>query len=278
MNRTIDINTERDELNSWVIKSIDLFENTPYLDNLLNVYPLETAVPNHLDPKLKRHIIGAHQSRQTKELIEILQGEVKFPYDEPLAYLMKYIKGCLDNNPLQVHRIANTLYAMTAEELVIRLESPPKLNTQMGPMFTKWQRLHFDLLNIEEFQQSLKGIFVLSSSEEDGKNFVNQNLNQNLRKRPDLVAKVNETYIIGEAKWIGSSGGNQNNQVKDVLDFCKDQQGSVRRVGIIDGFPWATHKVNNSLINEKVNVLVQESSYDILSSLLLEDYLRSFLI
>lgn len=277
MDRTIDIENEREELNKWILKSIELFGSTPYLDNLLEVYPLETAVPTHLEQKLKRRIISAHQSRNTNDLIGILQGEVKFPYDEPLAYLIKEVQNCLDANPRQINRIANTLYAMTADELVIRLESAPKLNTQMGPMFTNWLRSKFQLLNVDNFRKSRQGLFVLSSSEEEGKSFVNNILNQNLHKRPDLVAKVNETYIIGEAKWIGRSGGNQNNQVRDVLDFCREQRGSVIRVGIIDGFPWATRKINNSIINDKVNVLVQEFPYDVVSALLLEDYLETFL-
>lgn len=277
MYRTIDIENEREELNEWVLKSVELFENTPYLDNLLEVYPLETAVPNHLEHRLKRRIISAHQGRRTADLIDILQGEVKFPYDEPLSFLIKEVKDCKDANPQQINRIANTLYAMTADELVVRLESAPKINQQMGPMFTNWLRTKFNLLNIEDFQRSTNGIFILSSSEEDGKNFVNDVLNQDLRKRPDLVAKVNETYIVGEAKWIGRSGGNQNNQVRDVLDFCRDQRGAVIRIGVIDGFPWATRKTNDSIINDKVNVLVQEFPYDLLSALLLEDYLNTFL-
>lgn len=278
MERTIDIENEREELNEWILRSVELFENTPYLDNLLEVYPLETAIPNHLDQRLRRRIIAAHQGRRTHELISLLQGEVKFPYDEPLAYLIKEVRNCLEYNPMQINRIANTLYAMTADELIIRLESAPKLNTQMGPMFTNWLRNKFQLLNVADFQDSTEGIFVLNASEEEGKNFVNDILNQNLRKRPDLVAKVNETYIIGEAKWIGRSGGNQNNQVRDVLDFCREQRSAVIRVGIIDGFPWATRKINNSIINDKVNVMVQEFEYDIFSALLLEDYLNSFLI
>lgn len=277
MDRTINIETEKEELNKWVLKSMELFEQTPYLDNLLEIYPLETAVPNHIEPRLKRRIISAHQERETTALIDILQGEVKFPYDEPLAFLIKEVKDCKNSNPQQINRIANTLYAMTAEELVVRLESAPKINQQMGPMFTNWLRTKFPLLNIEDFEKSTNGVFILSSSEEDGKSFVNGVLNQNLRKRPDLVAKVNETYIVGEAKWIGRSGGNQNNQVRDVLDFCRDQRGSVIRVGIIDGFPWATRKLNNSIINDKVNVLVQEFPYNLLSALLLEDYLNTFL-
>lgn len=166
---------------------------------------------------------------------------------------------------------------MTAEETVIRLESAPKLNTQMGPMFTNWLRVKFDLLNIEDFRNSTTGIFVLNSSEEVAKSFINDELHQNLAKRPDLVAKVNETYIVGEAKWIGSPGGNQNKQVVEVIDLCRNQRGNVKRVGIIDGFPWAIKKLDGTIINDKTCVQVQECEYDIVSALLLPEYLRSFL-
>lgn len=277
MERTIDIENNRDELNEWVLKSIELFENTPYLDNILDVYPLQTAIPERLDAQLRRRIISAHQARRTNELIDILKNEVKFPYDEPLWYLIKNIDGCLQNNPQQIQRIADSLYAMTPEETVIRLESAPKLNTQMGPMFTNWLRNNFDLLELDDFRNSSEGIVVLQSSEEIGKTFVNSELRQNLEKRPDLVAKVNDTYIVGEAKWIGSPGGNQNKQVVEVINLCRNQRGNVIRVGIIDGFPWAIKKFNGEIINDKTCVQVQESEYDILSALLLREYLESFL-
>jgi hypothetical protein len=277
MDRSINIEEERGELNEWVLRSIELFESTPYLDNILAVYPLQSASPQRLDDKLRRRIISAHQARRTNELIRILQNEVKFPYDEPLWYLMKNIQGCLQNNPFQIQRIADSLYSMTAEETVFRLESAPKLNTQMGPMFTNWLKENFNLLNVDEFARSTEGIHILNSSEQEGKNFVNDVLYQNVEKRPDLIAKVNETYIIGEAKWIGSPGGNQNKQVVEVLNLCRDQRGNVLRIGIIDGFPWATKSILGSIINDKTVVQVQESEYDIISALLLNDYLKSFL-
>ncbi len=166
---------------------------------------------------------------------------------------------------------------MTADETVFRLESAPKLNTQMGPMFTNWLRDNFNLLNIDDFTNSTEGIYILNSSEQDGKIFVNEVLNQNLDKRPDLVAKVNNTYIIGEAKWIGQSGGNQEKQVKEVLKFCSNQLRDVIRIGIIDGFPWATKNNKGNIVSRKENVKIQESEYDIISALLLNDYLSAFL-
>jgi hypothetical protein len=277
MNRTIDIENERDQLNEWVLRSIELFENTPYLDNILEVYPLESSRPNRIGERLRRRIINAHQDRRTDELIQILQGQIKFPYDEPLWFLMKNIGNCLQNNPQQKLRIAESLYSLTADEVVFKLEEAPKLNTQMGPMFTAWLRRNFNLLNLNEFEQSYEGVFILNSSEQEGKDFVNDVLNQNVSKRPDLVAKVNNRYVIGEAKWIGSPGGNQNKQIVEVINLCRDQRGNVIRIGIIDGYPWATQNSDGGTLYEKTAVMTQECEYNLISALLLEDYLNSII-
>ncbi|MGH2644981.1 MAG: hypothetical protein ACRDE2_13590, partial [Chitinophagaceae bacterium] len=60
MDRTINIENERTELNKWVKKSIGLFENPLYLDNILDVYPLQTARPERFGNNLRRRIISAH--------------------------------------------------------------------------------------------------------------------------------------------------------------------------------------------------------------------------
>lgn len=274
MDRSIDI-TNEENLNEWVARSIDLFQNTSYLDNISEIYPLEIATPERIEPTLRRNIVRYHQSRNTNELINLLLTIDKFPYEDPIWYMIKNIQGCLTNNPKQVERIAKSLYAMTAEETVVRLESPPKLNTQIGPMFNLWLRNNFELLSLEEFRNSNEGVFVLNESEEIAKNFLIDELIQNVEKRPDLVAKINNQYIIGEAKWIGQPGGNQDKQVEEILQFCRNQRGAVLRIGIVDGFPWSLYNTRGNLINFKTSVLIQESEYDILSALLLEDYFNS---
>ncbi|MBS7332270.1 MAG: hypothetical protein KIG88_01570 [Weeksellaceae bacterium] len=277
MERTIDIENNPEQLNEWVLRSINLFKDTNYLDQILEVYPFQIASPERLEPNLRRRIINAHQSRRTNELIEILKSLTKFPYEDPIWYLLKNIEGCNINNPAQIQRIANSLYSMTAEETVVRLESAPKLNTQMGPMFNAWLRKRFTLLPLNLFQESSNGICILDSSEEIGKRYINEILNQNLDKRPDLIAKVNNQLIIGEAKWIGQPGGNQEKQVQEVLKFCRNQRGDVIRIGVVDGFPWSLYNVNHRLVNNKEAVNIQESEYDIVSAILLEEYFNQFL-
>jgi len=277
MDRKIDIENEPENLNEWVLQSIELFKNSNYLDQILDIYSFQIAAPERLEAGIRRRIIAAHQARRTKDLIEILKMLTKFPYEDPIWFLLKNIEDCIDNNPRQIQRIADSLYSMTAEETVVRLEAAPKLNTQMGPMFNSWIRRKFNLLTLDAFQLSTRGICILDASEEIGKAFINNTLHQNLPKRPDLIAKVNSQIIIGEAKWIGQPGGNQEKQVQEVLNFCSHQRGNVIRIGIVDGFPWSIFNINHRLVNNKEAVNIQESEYDIVSAILLNDYLKKFL-
>lgn len=276
MKRTIDIVNNPERLNNWVRQSIVIFNEQAYLDNVQEVYPFQISEQKNIDSGIRREIIQTHHNRSTEKLLNILKLQTKFPYEDPIWYLLKNIKSCFANNPGQVQRIAEILYSMTTEETLARLESPPKLNTQTGPMFRAWLMRKFDFLPAKRFQTTQKGIFMLDASEEEGKQFIKNVLRQNVKKRPDLIAKVNTQYIIGEAKWIGQPGGNQEKQVQEVLEFCRSQRRNVRRVGIVDGFPWALYNYRGNLINNKEAVLVQESEYDILTALLLNEYLNQF--
>lgn len=275
MRRTINIIEDRETLNPWVRKSLDLFSETNYLDSVSEIYPFSNASPERLDPIVKRKIVMAHNNRDTDLLFNLLMNEAKFPYEDPLWYMFRNVKNCLDKNPNQKKRLADSIYAMTADETIIRLESAPKINTQIGPMFGNWLKRTFDALDVDKFLSSNTGDFILDATEPVAKDFVNNKLGQNLKKRPDFVAKHNLKYIIGEAKWIGQPGGNQEKQVQEVLNFCKDQRGYALRIGIVDGFPWALYSKNGVLFENKETVNIQESEYNIFSALLLKEYLSS---
>ena len=42
-----------------------------------------------------------------------------------------------------------------------------------------------------------------------------------------------------------------------MINLCKNQRGSVIRVGVIDGFPWAVRKSDGTITNDKTCVQVQ---------------------
>jgi hypothetical protein len=248
MRRRIDIENQFESLNSWVRRSILLFREQSYLDNIQAVYPFEWEVAVRITEDLRRQIRMAHVARDAARLIELLCQVTKFPYDEPVWFMLTQVQGCMDRNPQQASRIAHQLFEMTVDELMVRIESAPSLNTQIGPMFTAWSRRTFSLLNRRAFQSSTQGVHLLDCTEEEGKSFVEDVLRQQVSKRPDLIAKSGTVYVIGEAKWIGQPGGNQTKQVGEVLEFCSTQRGRVRRIGIIDGYPWAMYKTNGSLM------------------------------
>lgn len=274
MERTIDIENEINRLNIWVQRSIELFNRLDYLDQIGEVYDFGIGRPERLNVDLRNQIITAHVNQNDKELIRLLRLVKKFPYDEPFWYLLKNQDGFVDNNPNEVNRIARTLYNMTPEEVVVRLESPPKLNQTIGPKFNVWLNQSFETVNREEFQDSDNRIVVLGESEEVGRKFLVEYLGQELEKRPDLIAKVNERYIIGEAKWIGTSGGNQGKSVTELINFCRNQRGNVLRIGIVDGFIWMTHTNNGSVMKDKNCVRIQETNFNMMSALLINQFLE----
>ena|SRR3989338_545468 len=275
MTRKFNVKAESKKFNPWIRKSIRLFELKPYLDLIYKIYPFELSPRKEITPDLRRKIIQFHKDRDTPKLIEALESLNRFPYEDSVWYILRTIKGCFDRNPLQVARIAKNLYSMTAEETLTRLEAPPELNTQTGPMFRAWLMKKFQPVSLEKFDASRNEIVVLDVSEQEGKEYI-QNLGQSVIKRPDLICKAGTQIIIGEAKWVGQPGGNQFKQVGEVLDFCRQQRGNVRRVGIVDGFPWAVYNKKGKIISNKEAVGIQESEYDIFSALLLEEYVKQF--
>ena len=51
----------------------------------------------------------------------------------------------------------------------------------------------------------------------------------------------------------------------------------MRRIGIVDGFPWAVYHASGRTIENKEAVMIQEAPYDILTALLIEEYLKQFI-
>lgn len=53
-----------------------------------------------------------------------------------------------------------------------------------------------------------------------------------------MVAKSGSSYVIGEAKFLSSSGGNQGRAFDDGMALATNNQGSAYKVFILDGVHW----------------------------------------
>ncbi len=61
----------------------------------------------------------------------------------------------------------------------------------------------------------------------------------------DFVAKCGGLYVIGEAKFFGAYGGNQNNQLRDAMGLVESQaslSSDARAIAVLDGVVWIPNK------------------------------------
>lgn len=124
------------------------------------------------------------------------------------------------------------------------------------------------MVDNEDLLASDDGIVILEGSDEELKAFAHEHLDYDVDKGLDLVAKVDETYVIGEAKFLTDQGGHQNAQFRDAMDLLKEYDGEAEAVAILDGVVWirGKHKMYRKVTSQEDSVL---------SALLLGDYLES---
>ncbi len=99
-------------------------------------------------------------------------------------------------------------------------------------------------------------------------NFARQYLGYNHEKGLDFVARFNNKYVIGEAKFLTDFGGHQNAQFNDAISTLTTEGAEAIIIAILDGVLYI--KSNNKMyksLNEKYK------GYNIMSALVLREFL-----
>jgi hypothetical protein len=118
------------------------------------------------------------------------------------------------------------------------LQKPPEFNRQMGPLFKAWLRKKYRFTEDKDtFKKHNRGLIFLGLGEEGLREFANS-LGCGLTKRPDFVAKNKGRYVIGEAKFLGTEGGNQNRAFDDAISLASRSFKNAVTVAILDGIIW----------------------------------------
>lgn len=99
---------------------------------------------------------------------------------------------------------------------------------------------------------------------------VQKKLNYTRNKGLDFVARFNNKYIIGEAKFLTDFGGHQNAQFEDAISTIETPDVKAIKIAILDGVLYinGTNKMHSTLIEKS-------KTHDIMSALILRDYLYS---
>lgn len=256
-------------MNIWVQKSINIANSPGYLDKLSQVYEVTPELERAIPSTVKQRIKHSYDQRDSLTLIKVLLALDKFPIKDPyVAFLRKKRGAFIMLNPKTVNRIAQRIFSMSFDEVIRGCEEPKEFNRQIGTLFGRWlPKMGFPVLSKREFDK-YKGIALLGGTNGERKDYANRVLRCNLDKGPDLLAKVDDKYIIGEAKFLTDYGGHQNAQFQDALRLLRGKEGDALRVAILDGVLWIRDRA-------RMYRIVSQLKENVLTALLLKDFLES---
>ncbi|MCD6221656.1 hypothetical protein J7K25_05820 [bacterium] len=254
-------------MNKWIKKSIELANSKGYLDHLYKIYPVEIGNTRVISDSIKYKISKAFEEKNEIELLKNLLKLPKFPIDNPyIASLRKY-PVLLTKNPETVSRICKIIFSLGIEKVLELSAKPKSPSRQLGQRFKRWLKtLDYPFLEKEEFKKH-QGIAFLNGGDKKLKKFVIEELKIHLEKGIDFLLKIENKFILGEAKFLTDYGGSQNNQFRDALNVAKIKKGNIIGIAVLDGIVWFK---SNSYMFQTVKALKGIA----LSALLLEEFIN----
>lgn len=256
-------------MNKWTQKSIELANSKGYLDKLFGIYPIGLSISREIPEEAKSSVKKAFKNKNKRDLIKQLLKFPKFPIDDPYISSIRRHPYLLDKNPKTADRIGKKLLSIGLDTILDLSIKPKSPSRQMGNSFRNW--LHstkkYEFLDAEHFKNH-HGVSFLDGSDNQLKEFATDELKlKRLIRRPDFLLKVNDYYILGEAKFLTDYGGTQNNQFDGAIKMAKVKKDKILGVAVIDGIVWFK---NNSYMHRTV----KKNNKNVFSALLLEEFIK----
>lgn len=223
----------------------------------------------NIPDEVKRRIKRAYENENAYDLISELLELDKFPLEDPYVAFLRKEDKFLDQNKETVNRLANALFSLEYEDIIDNVEEPKVFNRQLGTVFGDYiPNLGYPLMSPGQLKNHRKGIALLEGSDQELRDFAENEIGCELDKNPDILAKVGQQYVIGEAKFLTDYGGHQNTQFADAVNLLKGPDCDAKGIAILDGVVWIRR-------NTKMHRRVKKLKKPALTALLLEDYLQS---
>lgn len=157
---------------------------------------------------------------------------------------------------------------MGIDGVIAGIKQAKEANTCRGGQFSSWLRRQCPTVNENTFINSNDRIIMLEGGEEVGLRFCTNVLKLGITKRPDLIIKSGSRYVVGEAKFLSSLGGNQGRAFDDGMNLAMNKTGRAYKIFVLDGVIW----LEEGPIHYQD---IDNSNATILSAILLDEYLRS---
>lgn len=257
-------------MNYWTKLSIEYANQRSYLDDLFQVYPTIPEGIREIDEKAWGKIEKAFKKKDNQTLIQGLLKLNLFPIKDSYIAYLKRDPSSIERNPKTVNRVCGRLYEMGLRKIFERCSEPKETNRQIGPFFKRWlnrKSLGILPIGIDEFIDS-KEDAILSGSDRELMNFARKRLNYKREKGLDFVARFNNKYVIGEAKFLTDFGGHQNAQFNDAISTVKTKNVKATSIAVLDGVLYISG--NNKMYRD---LKTKYSDLNIMSSLVLREFL-----
>lgn len=252
-------------MNKWALKSVEFAKKKDYLDRLQEVYPVEPK-KRTIEQKSIDGIRKAFKTGNKAALLNQLLGLKKFPYKDSYVAFLRKDRTAILRNPKTVDRICKTLTSMGLQEVIEGITAEKEANTRRGSSFKQWLKKNFRFVNQKLLENSNKGIVFFDVSDTELRDYANSQLGAGYQKRPDFIAKTGRKYVVGEAKFLSDSGGNQTGGFRDAISVASSPAHRAVKVCVLDGIIWIES-------GSRLYSSIEHSSVDIFSALLLKDFL-----
>ena len=264
-------------MNLWTQKSIELAAQSNYLDQLYRVYPMSINLRRELPLQTQNEIRIHLDNQDGKKLLRVLLKQEIFPIKDSYVAYLKRDKTAIDRNPATVSRLAGMLIEMGFDEILDKTTVPKETNRQIGPLFKNWiasGALGVPVTdNVDEFL-NYQGNIVFNAGDRVMEVFAKTHLGYQHNKGLDFIAKFNQTFIIGEAKFLTDFGGHQNAQFNDALATMRASlvpcSHRVKTIAILDGVLYIAGR--NRMFTDLARF---DNNEVVVSAVLLRDYLFS---
>ena len=247
-------------MNYWTQLSIDYANQRNYLDDLFSVYP---TIPNGIRELNKELWVEIEKSFEKKNNIKLIENLLKlelFPIKDSYVAYLKRDKSSIKRNPKTIDRLSGRIYEMGLDKVFEKATYPKETNRQIGPLFRRWLNkgsLGVQPVPLKEFL-ARKGNVILDAGDNEMMNFAKEHLGYTHNKGLDFVARFNDKYVIGEAKFLTDFGGHQNAQFNDAIYMATTKVNAIT-TAILDGVLYipGNNKMYKSIIetNKRQNIM-----------------------
>ncbi|MGM9631647.1 MAG: hypothetical protein ACI3XL_00945 [Eubacteriales bacterium] len=265
-------------MNYWTQISVEFANQRNYLDSLFRVYPMSPNLRREISWDKWSRIKTSFERRNNDDLVRNLLYLDLFPIKDSYVAYLKRDPSSIERNPETINRLAGNLYEMGLDSIFEKCTEPKETNRQIGPLFKRW--IESGVLGLPIYHNAIDFLSteenaVLNISDLEMKKFAEEYLGYNHSKGLDFIARCNNKYVIGEAKFITDFGGHQDRQFEDAISTItlpllpNRLNVEVIKIAICDGVLY----INSG--NKMHKHLIENDEQIILSSLVLREFLYS---